>query len=121
LWPVHATSTGKAILAATPKEERDPLVGGPLESYTPATITDSRVLESELDRVAERGYAVAREELGTGAAAVAVVVLDPLGRALGAISLGGPVSRLSDHRLDELGAALRSCAARISRRLQFAA
>jgi DNA-binding IclR family transcriptional regulator len=121
LWPLHATSTGKAILAALPVEQRRQLLGRRLQRYTAATITDPAVLDAELERVVERGFAVAVEELGTGAVAVATALCDPLGGALGAISLGGPVSRLGGARLEELGAALRASAATISRRLQFAA
>jgi IclR family transcriptional regulator, acetate operon repressor len=121
LWPLHATSTGKAILAALPADERRRLLGRRLERFTAATITDAAALDAELQRVAEQGFAVAVEELGTGAAAVATVVRGPLGQALGAISLGGPVSRLGGSRLEELAAALCASATKISRRIQPAA
>src|SRR5688572_5090726 len=59
-WPAHATSTGKALLAAK---------GGRgfrrLPALTPRTITDPARLGRELDRIRQRGYATAIEELET--------------------------------------------------------
>lgn len=121
LWPLHATSTGKAILATLAPADRRQLLGRRLERFTEATVTDLAAFETELEGVAEQGFAVAVEELGVGAAAVAAALVDPLGQALGAISLGGPVSRLEPDRLAELGSLLARSAAGISRRLQFAA
>jgi DNA-binding IclR family transcriptional regulator len=101
-WPLHATSTGKAILAALSEEERRSMIAEPLERRTARTIVDPAELARELDRVAVRGYATVIEELASGAAAVAVAITDSLGRVLGAISLGGPVNRLGADRLAEL-------------------
>jgi DNA-binding IclR family transcriptional regulator len=117
-WPLHATSTGKAILAALPEPRRHALIRPPLARFTDSTITDPAALAAELDRVALRGFAVAVEELGDGAAAVATALRDPLGEPVGAISLGGPVSRLAGPRLEELAAALAASAANLSPRIQ---
>ncbi|MDH3403774.1 MAG: IclR family transcriptional regulator [Acidobacteriota bacterium] len=117
-WPLHATSTGKAILAALPAARRRELIRPPLARYTAATITDPEVLAAELERTAARGFAVAVEELGAGAAAVATALRDPLGEPPAAISLGGPVSRLAGRRLEELAGALHASAAKLSHRIQ---
>jgi len=118
LWPLHATSSGKAILAALGDEHARSLLQPPLERYTRATITNPAKLATELERVRTRGYATAIEELGAGAAAVALALCDSLGKPLGAISLGGPVSRLDPTRLEELAGALQASAEKILRRLQ---
>jgi DNA-binding IclR family transcriptional regulator len=96
--PLHATSTGKAFLAALPEAELDGLLRGPLERFTDATITDPRTLRAELEDVRERGYAVSRGELepalwGVSAAADAATV----------VSVWGADARVRD-RIDELGA-----------------
>jgi len=117
MWPIHTTPTGKAILAALPRERRRELVHAPLSRFTASTITGVRALLREVETVRERGYATASGEIEPGAAAVAAAVLDSHG-AIGAISLGGPVDRLTDQRMAELGAILQSRAALLSRRLQ---
>ena len=47
MWPIHTTSTGKAILAALPRERRRELVHAPLSRFTPSTITGVRALLRE--------------------------------------------------------------------------
>jgi DNA-binding IclR family transcriptional regulator len=117
IWPIHATSTGKALLAALPPERRRELIRAPLRRFTTSTITSVRALLGEVETVSERGYATARGEIESDAAAVGAAVHDSHGVA-GAISVTGPVSRLTDQRMAELGAILRSRADLISKRLQ---
>ncbi len=119
-WPVYATSTGKALLAVLPRSERGLLLEASLARFTEATITDPAELERDLERVRDRGYATVIGELEVGAAAVAVVLRDPAGDAVAAISIGGPASRLTRRRLAALGKTLRRAAARLSSRLEGA-
>ncbi len=103
-WPAHATSTGKALLAAMPSEERLKLLGeGPLRRFTDATITDPAALERDLRGVVERGWASAVEELEAGYVAVGVALFGPWGETIGALSVGGPAQRLDAEQLTVLG------------------
>jgi DNA-binding IclR family transcriptional regulator len=113
-WPLHATSTGKAYLAALPEERRRELLVSPLTKHTPSTIVDIDELENELEQIRERGYATADEELEVGASAVGAALLDSMGTPVGAISVGGPTSRLSPNRLTELGKELAQVAKRLT-------
>ena len=117
MWPIHATSTGKALLAALPSERRRELIRAPLQRFTKSTITSVRALLDEVETVSERGYATASGEIEPDAAAVAAAVHDSHGVAA-AICLVGPVARLTDQRMAEFGAILRSRAELISKRLQ---
>ena len=110
--PLHATSTGKAFLAALPDAELDALLRAPLERFTDTTITDPEALRAELDGVRARGYAVSRGELepalwGVSAAAGATAV----------VSVWGADPRVRD-RVEQLGpraaAAARELAALLS-------
>ena len=112
-WPAHATSTGKVLLAARDGVRRP----RPLRKLTPRTITDPVRLHRELDRVRERGWASAVEELEVGYVAVGAPVLDHAGRALAAISVGGPAARLTSRRIPRLARRVVDGAHRISIRL----
>ena len=117
-WPAHATSTGKALLAALSAEGRAALLPARLARPTPRTIGERSALERELQRVASRGYATSIEELEPGFVAVAAVVRSSAGQPLGAISVGGPRSRIGV-RLEALGRRVSAVAARLSARLGY--
>jgi DNA-binding IclR family transcriptional regulator len=104
-WPLHATSTGKVLLAMQPAALA--ALRRPLARHTRTTITDMAALERELERVRERGYAIVLGELEDGFNAVAVPVRDALGEVVAAISLGGSAARLSRRDLQQLGERLR--------------
>jgi len=118
-WPAHATSTGKALLAARLPAARSEITDGTLARLTERTITSPTSLIRDLERAVQRGYATAVDELERGYAAVGAVVRDALGRPVGAISVGGPSSRLPAARLSGLGQEVRAAAARISADLGY--
>lgn len=113
-WPVHATSTGKALLAAMEPEQRQRLLEGPLDGPTPHTITDPEDLAAELETASQRGYATVREELEFGYVAAAAAIIGPLGNPVGCLCVGGPSVRLTETRLEEVGGLVRQTAQRLS-------
>jgi DNA-binding IclR family transcriptional regulator len=118
-WPAHATSTGKALLAFLPEEQRQEFLGSRLRRLTPKTICDPEALRKELRRIRTRGYATMREELENGHAAVGVPVMDANGRALAALSIAGPSTRLTAKRMSDIAPGLLAAASRVSKRLGF--
>jgi DNA-binding IclR family transcriptional regulator len=120
-WPAHATSTGKAILAFLPEEERTAALRSVrrLAAPTSKTITDRGSLHAELERVRQRGYATAVGELEENFVAVGAPVFNHEGRVAGAISLGGPHSRLTAERVPDLVKLVMEAAAKASQRLGF--
>ena len=112
-WPVHATATGKAMLAAMPERVLESLE--PLQKATDATITDMDKLRAELQRIRRRGYATAVGELEPGFVAIAAVVHGAFHNVEGALSLGGPANRLNHARRTELGAEVLAAAKRLAR------
>jgi DNA-binding IclR family transcriptional regulator len=116
-WPIHATSTGKAFLAALAPDAWRELLALPLARFTPATVVDLEELERELEQVRIQGFATASGEVEAGASAAAAVLLNSIGDPVGAISFSGPTSRLTPHRLSMLGRDLASVAARLAPRI----
>jgi IclR family transcriptional regulator, acetate operon repressor len=113
-WPLHATSTGKALLAAAADGWQLP---PSLPRLTPRTLTTRAALRTDLLEVRRRGYAVAAEELQPGYVAVGAAVRNHEGRAVAAVGVGGPTSRLTPERVPALGGLVLEAADRISARL----
>ena len=114
--PLHATSTGKAFLAALPPAELDALLRAPLERFTDTTITRASALRAELDRVREQGYAASHGELEPALWGVSAATCDAGGRPVAVVSVWGADARVRD-RLDALGAQAASAAGELERAL----
>lgn len=118
--PAHCTSLGKAILACLPRQQVMEFVRARgLRSYTCNTITQLSLLESELRRIRDRGYAVDNEEREEGLRCIGAPVLDHTGRVLAAISIAGPAFRMGQDRLSALATSVMSAAARLSASLGY--
>lgn len=91
--PLHALSSGKALLAALAPEELDAFFASTqLEPMTPHTFTSERRLRQELDEVRRTGFAQAREEYALGIASIGRTVTIE-GEVAGALSLAIPLPR----------------------------
>jgi IclR family transcriptional regulator, acetate operon repressor len=123
-WPLHATSTGKALLAAAAAFVA---AGGEalawlelpatLSALTSHTLTTPEALHAAFDRIRADGYAVAFEELQPGYVAVGAAIVDHDGRPVAAMGVGGAPDRLPRERLADLGPTVRAAAGRLSARL----
>jgi DNA-binding IclR family transcriptional regulator len=119
LTPLHATSSGKVLLAHLEPDRRGALVARGLDAYTAHTLVDPAALEKELIQVVERGHATTFGELEIGLNAVAVPVRGEDGRVMAALSASGPSYRLSRERIDEAVEQLAAAAVELSRRLGY--
>lgn len=113
--PLHCTAGGKALLAfAQPHEQRAIFDRVKLERFTEATFTEEDALGADLALTRARGYAVSLEEHLAGVASVAAPIFDHTGRAVAAIGIFGPSSRLTKDRLHTTGRDLMAAARQIS-------
>jgi DNA-binding IclR family transcriptional regulator len=110
-WPLHATSTGKALIAFD--EQAMIRLGDDLPALTPRTIVRRADLEKQLGVIRQRGFAETVDELEEGFSGVGTIIRGGLGEILGALSICGPTQRMSDSRRARLGETLRSAAARL--------
>jgi len=115
--PVHATASGKVLLAHLSDAERKAALQGPLAAHTPRTITRRAELRKQLDVVRARGYAFDDEELEPDVRAVSAPVRDREGNVIAALSVTCPTSRLPLDRVPAIAAEARQAADAISRRL----
>ena len=117
--PLHATASGKSLLAHAPEQTVAPTIARGLERLTAATITDPAALRRELAEVRRRGYATAWAELEPDLAAVGAPVRDHRGDVVAAIAIGGPVSRCSRRQLELLALPVMEAARGLSGTLGY--
>ncbi|MCG5213853.1 IclR family transcriptional regulator [Streptosporangium sp. KLBMP 9127] len=114
--PLHATSSGKVLLAFQRPETREALLNRKLAAYTPSTITDRELLSRTLDAARELGWACTEEELEIGLNAVAAPIFAQDGSILAAVSASGPSYRLTSDHIAQVVEPIRAAAAEISAR-----
>jgi DNA-binding IclR family transcriptional regulator len=109
--PLHATGVGKVLLAHAPPDIQARVLAEP-ERITAYTVTSSRVLSQQLQRIRREGFATTSEEMTLGACSVAVPVHGPETQVIAALGL--VVASLGRER-PQLVAALTVAAAGVSR------
>ncbi len=115
--PLHATSSGKVILAFLSAEEREDIVRSlSLARHTDRTVTSRPALRAALDEVRRAGVCVTIDELVPGASGIAAPVFDRYGRVAGACAIGGPTERVRP-RLATLATEVKAAARTLSGRL----
>ena len=120
LTPLHATSSGKVLLAHVDGPERGHLVRAMrLSAFTADTITSLGELEKELDKVLENGYATTVGEYEDGLNAVAVPLLAADGTVVAALSASGPSYRFTEARMEKLVPTVKEAGLEISHRLGY--
>jgi DNA-binding IclR family transcriptional regulator len=98
-FPLHASSTGKILLASLDEARLEQLLSQPLVALTQSTITEPKRLRAELARVRWRRYATTFDELEEGLSGVSVGVFSPGGSLLAVVNVIGPTQRLGRRRL----------------------
>jgi DNA-binding IclR family transcriptional regulator len=120
LTPLHATSSGKVLLAFMSSSARRQLLEeAGLARYTERTITSIEDLDRQLTAVARDGYVVSIEELEHGLTAVAAPIRDHTGMVIAALSVSGPVYRLTEERAEQIVPAVQSAAASVAERMGY--
>lgn len=116
--PLHASSSGRAILAQLPDEEIERLLGGELERFSENTPADVGALLDDLRTVRDNGYATNDRSWRPGVGAVGAAVLDHHGRPVGALAVSVPEQRYDAARAERLGSLVAAAAHRVGESLQ---
>lgn len=119
ITPLHATSSGKVLLAFAARGDLADLLGRDLPRFTARTITDLDALVAELEDVRRRGFAMTVAEYEESLNAVAVPIRNHAGDVVAAISVAGPSYRLTPGAMDAAVPRLLAAASDLSRRLGF--
>lgn len=116
VFPIHASSAGKILLAYS-KKAFDALPD-PLERFTETTPTSTAELAQELEDIRELGYAITEAEFDLELGGVSAPIFDPVTRAVvGILSVTAPSSRISGPAWDQVAEDVVKAANEIGERL----
>ncbi len=116
---LHATSSGKVLLAYLESHQRRRLLRPPLQRFTDATPCSAQELRPELATVRKQGWAQSVEEFEEGMNAVAAPVRGHDGAVIAALSAAGPAYRLSPERLPEVATTVMAAAHEVSTKMGY--
>jgi len=106
--PIHATATGRAILAQySPAERQSVLAKIKFERYQPNTPMSIAAVEAEIAQDLERGWFLGATQFTPDVMGLSVML--PLGGRPLSLSIGGPNFRM-EKRMADLGSMLRDAA-----------
>jgi DNA-binding IclR family transcriptional regulator len=113
--PLHATALGKALVAFLPEEQKRNILDSiTFQPSTPKTIMNLVQFRQELEKIQRQGFAVDDEEAVMGARCVSAPILNAAGVSIAAISVSGPVTRVSPNQVAAFAGAVTSVARAIS-------
>lgn len=113
-FPLHASATGKLLLAELADEELRKLLPERLEAFTPRTITDRDELLAELAVARARGYTTLDNELEEGLFVIGVPVRNSSGELIGGLGLSGLDQRMKATNTKRLLERLRAAASELA-------
>lgn len=92
--PVHATASGKLLLAFSKKEVQNEILRK-LQFFkvTQHTVTNLKNFKGELNKIYSQGYALDIEEFELGLVSIAIPIRNKIGNIIASISASGPLSR----------------------------
>jgi len=93
-FPLHASSSGKVLLATYDEARLARFLRTPRDALTPATITSARALRRELAAVRQQGFGASVDELEEGLTSVSVGVQGDAGALVGVVNVSGLSLRL---------------------------
>lgn len=119
LFPLHAGSSSKCILAFLPFKNQESVLNGVLPALTHNTITDARMLRKELELIRAAFYATSNGERQAESWSIATPLFASPDNVIGAMSICGPRSRISGKILDALAEPIVDAGKRLSDELNF--
>ena len=118
---IHASATGKSILASLPLDQRKEICDRlDYEKLTDKTIGSSKSMLEHLEQVSRKGYAVDDEEyfIGVRCLAAPVPMADAGSIHVGAIGFTAATVRFTKKQIPEFSRIIREAAAELDRALQ---
>lgn len=117
---LHVAALGKSLAAFLPPAEYERTLNGIVfQRATAKTICNVVQLRAELEKVRRQGYAVDNEEALQGCRCVSAPILNNDKVAIGALSVSGPVTRVTPTQVHHLAREVRAAAKNVSIAMGF--
>ena len=117
---IHVAALGKVMAAFLPASEYERVLNGIVfQRVTPKTIPNMVQLRAELEKIRRKGYAVDNEEALLGCRCVSAPILNSDKVAIGALSVSGPVTRMSLPQVTPLAQVVKAAAHAVSAAMGF--
>lgn len=120
--PLHSSAVGKVLLAHLPRDQQKELLNSiPLPKLTARTITQPPLLEKELKKINQQGYALDFGETYDILNSIASPIRDKTGTIVAAISLDDKNTRLTKKKSNNFLSQLMYTTGFISKQLGYEA
>jgi DNA-binding IclR family transcriptional regulator len=118
--PAHCTGVGKALLSGLePYKIREIAKKKGLEKYTETTITDVEKLLAEIEKIKKQGFATDQQEFMIGLRCIAIPIFNHAAKVACAISISGPISRMTGAVFESKKKNLIKAAHEISKKMGY--
>jgi DNA-binding IclR family transcriptional regulator len=114
---LHATASGKLLLAHQPDSFIRATIEAGLARRTPATIFDGAALRAELTQIRTSGYATCWQEFDVNLSSIAAPLVDYTGHTIAALAIAGSSERITRAALPRMLEQLLPAAEAISSEL----
>lgn len=115
--PLHATSSGRSVLAAMTDAQVEQVIARGLRRLTETTITDPERLRGDIARIRENGYAVNISENRANVCAIGAAIRDATGAPTAGVSISMPDIRFDHRQVPHWGGLVVKTAAEIGANL----
>lgn len=106
ILPLHATSSGLAVLAFSPSRFVDDAFGAPLPAFTDKTHTDRAYLRAVLEDTRRTGVCRVDQTYDSEVSSVGGPIFGPEGIPIGAIAVAVPTVRVTEDKMNDVQQAL---------------
>lgn len=118
LRPINASAMGKTLAAYLDWGTIEEMAARtPLVKYTPKTIVDLEVLRVEFQNIRNKGHTISNGEFSADAIGIGAPVRNKSGSVWAAISIGAPLLRVTDEKVQNYIQLVRDTANQISMEL----
>ena len=117
--PAHTTSSGKCLLAFSDPAATEVVVKAGLRRIGPRSITTEAGLREALAKIRANGYVVSVEENERGVLSIGAPVFGHDGSCIAAVSMAGPLIRISTDQVPRFTRMVRRCELDISVGMSF--